>query len=380
MKKIKSLIRKLFRTPTTRRAAAGGCKVIQSTELSEESSVAPEPALSPSATIVSEDDAGTRESSRTLSLSREGTPSPHVRETEVVSELPEQAKEPKGKGKEPNDKEPYRPPSPVLLPPTKVKVEVPDLSGTTVAEASSSNTLVQPPTTPKRSRTIAALDTDDDDDDDDDQDNSGSPRKRRMEAAPVIIQYDPVPGDWDNRPPTPVIKYEDSDSGGEENPFVISPDVQRHYDLGPDAAPIPFQRSFLLGPPTPPPPGVPLYHPSFPGRDPLRCRQCKSSYYGFDVLLSKSVHNPGRYYYVCRQCNNFTCWADDQGVNEGNLRCNCTKGRYLSREDITSERATTPRKLFYKCATGACSFIYYTPNPLSKEEVNEHYGRRIYPV
>ncbi|KAI2783459.1 hypothetical protein F4815DRAFT_351563 [Daldinia loculata] len=359
-------------TPTTRHAAAAAareCQVIDPTEPSKESSVTPEPALSPSATLVSEDDGGTHESSRTVSPSREGTPSPHVRETEVKSELPERPSESKGK-------EPCRTHSPVMMS-TKVKVEVPDLSGTTVVEASSSNTLVQPPTTPKRSRTIAAVDTDDDVDD------SESSRKRRMEAASVLTKYEPVPEYWDDGPPTPVVKYEDSDLDGEENPFFISPDAQRHYDLGLDAAPIPFQRSLAYSsfsgrPQSPPPPGVPFYHPNFPQRRPLRCPNYRPNHLSFELKQSHTLFNPDRWFYVCSDCyDGFLCWADDRGVHKNNPECHCG---YPSRKEMTTERSRNPRVIFYNCATKECGFRDANwDEQLSEREVNEYYGREIYP-
>ncbi|KAI0852912.1 hypothetical protein F5Y00DRAFT_156590 [Daldinia vernicosa] len=368
--------------------------------------MAPEPALSHSATVVSENDSGTGESSRTSSPSTEGIPSPHLRETEVKSELPEQPLESKGK-------EPCRTHPPVLVS-TKVKVEVPDLSGTTVAEAtSSSSTIAQPSSSLKRSRAITAAGTDDG------EDNSRSRFKRRMEAAPVFIPYEQILKhqeweeneiygayeegeeyeqdekdeedeedeeeeenyeDWEEHEVLPEcfeVLEDTEDPDDLDDPYLVSPEAQRYYDLGQDAAPIPFHSSLLTGSSNPPPRAEPVYHPSFPERGPLRCLDCNSIYVGFERLLSRSRHNPDRYYFVCAQCGEFICWADDEGIYEGNPRCHC---EYLSREIMTNENAVTPRKLFYKCATGACRFTKFASHALSKEEVNEYYGRQIYPV
>ncbi|KAF3061164.1 hypothetical protein GL218_03824 [Daldinia childiae] len=269
---------------------------------------------------------------------------------------------------------------------TKVKVEAPDLSGTTVAKTSSSNTLVQPPITPKRSRTIAAVDTDDD------EDNSGSARKRLMGAAPVSIQYEPVPEYWDDDPsthgipecfgdgpPSPIIKYEDIDLEDEKNRFFISPDAQRHYDLGLDAAPIPFRRSsahlpFPPRPQTPPPPGVPFYHPNFPLRRPLRCPNHRFDHLSFELKQSHTLYNPDRWFYCY---DGFICWADDRGVHKNNPECFCG---YPSREEMTTERSHNPRVIFYNCATKGCRFRDANwEDQLSEREVNEYYGRQIYP-
>ncbi|KAI0111613.1 hypothetical protein F4814DRAFT_450288 [Daldinia grandis] len=378
MMKVKILTHKPFRTPKTRSAAAaanvGERQVINPAQPLRESSVTPGPVLSPSATAVSGDIGGRHESSKILSPPREGTPSPRARKTEAISELPGQSSGSKGK-------RPCRSPSPLVMP-AKIKVEVPDLSGTTVAEAAdSSNDLVKLSPSPKRRRTIASVDTDDGGD-------GGSPRKRHMEASSISIKYEPDEcddddDDDDDDPPTPVIKYEDSSSEDEDedekDPFLTSPDVQRHYDLGLDAAPIPFQQpsassSFPPQPQPPPPRGVPFYHPNFPQRSALRCPNRSANHLGFELKQSFTPFNPNRWFY----CDNgFICWADDCGVHKSNPVCNC---EYPSRENMSTDRARTPRVIFYNCATKGCRFLDANwEDQLSEREVNEYYGRQIYP-
>ncbi|KAI1467511.1 uncharacterized protein F4812DRAFT_459616 [Daldinia caldariorum] len=166
--------------------------------------------------------------------------------------------------------------------------------------------------------------------------------------------------------------------------YFISPSARRHYDLGPRlAAAVPFHTSLAppmsySQPPTPPPPGEPFHHPHFPDRKPLQCSHCgDSSAVSFKVMISRTTHSPGRYFYSCKECSEFTCWADAERISPSNSPCWCPGG-YPSREELSNAQVWHCRTVFYKCATGRCGFFQWTDTQLSEREVNHRYGQRLY--
>ncbi|KAI1107628.1 hypothetical protein F4804DRAFT_105288 [Jackrogersella minutella] len=361
---IKKLIRKLFRATIIIRVetmTAREHEIIDLTKPSREPSAEPVMA-SPSATLGADERRSEREISRTLSPSREATPE---MDDGAIQELPGPPAIFKGKG-------PCRSPSPVTVSTSRVEVEVSEISGgattATTTEASRSTTSItaSSSTTPERESKPA----------------SGSPskRKRYFESREAAVKEEPI--DYDNRPSSPVvypslIKSEDSDDEGDDK-FEFSPKKQRgspDFDL----SPIPFYRSSTPSPP------APFHHPEFPDRPALRCPKREQDHQVIEMETSTSSRNLDRLYYRCRDCpgfGSFICWADcrlawAEGRNRGRWpRCWCG---HPAREDITSERATYPDTLWYKCATDACRFRRYNSHdPLTNAEVNRYSGVQVY--
>ncbi|KAI1807287.1 hypothetical protein F4811DRAFT_549968 [Daldinia bambusicola] len=164
--------------------------------------------------------------------------------------------------------------------------------------------------------------------------------------------------------------------------MFFSPRARRHYDLGPNlAAAVPLHTSLdppmvYPRPPTPPPPGEPFYHPHFPDRKPLRCSRCSDrSAVRFEVVTSRTTHNPGRYFYRCEECTKMICWADAERISPAHPRCKCG---HPSREELSNESAWHARTVFYKCATGRCGFWRWSDTQLSERQVNRRYGQLLY--
>lgn len=129
--------------------------------------------------------------------------------------------------------------------------------------------------------------------------------------------------------------------------------------------------------PSPLPPPSPVHHPSFPTRPALRCPHRAAGH--ADVVCEAAgsgSRNRGREYFRCGTCRAFICWADDVGVQADNPRCECG---FPARRDLTGEASLKPDTPWFKCATDACAFRRFDwDDPLSPEEVNVFFGRRVY--
>ncbi|KAI1137914.1 hypothetical protein F5Y05DRAFT_65599 [Hypoxylon sp. FL0543] len=377
----KTLIRKLFRATVLIRVDIMSTRereVIDLTAPSREPSV--EPALASSSTLVGvEKDGSERERSRTLSLPREVTPDLDNPRSDSTPELPEAPATPR-------DKEPRRSLSPVVA---RVQVEVvgSPIGAAATAEASSSTTVIELPTTPKsdgKANAAASNNTK----------SSLSARKRHPDTSGFRVIVKEEPRDYDDRPPSPIegypaiIKPEDDDDDDDDDPFEISPKKPRG---SPDInlSVIPFGRSST---PSPSPRAAPVYHPDFPDRPALRCPNQIRDHFIVEREVSNSSRNHGRLYFSCSDCkaakkSSFICWADPrltwaEGRNDRYPhqprwpRCWCGRP---AREDISGDYAQSPDTLWYKCATDACKFRRYDRHdPLSHEEVNMYSGRQVY--
>ncbi|OTB06572.1 hypothetical protein M426DRAFT_318963 [Hypoxylon sp. CI-4A] len=303
-----------------------------------------------------------RDASRTLSPERELPADP-----KTTVELPERPTTPV-------NKESCRSPSPSIVSTSRVEVELISPPGGTIEAYSSTTTISELPTTPKREDRAAAV--------------AGynsypqSQRKRRHNSPEIIIIKD-EPREYDSRPTTPIKDEYPSSSNIAKANNDDDNDVIEFTPKKPKGSPetnlssIPIYRSFTPSPL--PPPGPIHHHPDFPERPALRCPTRKPGHVVIERESSTSTRNLDREYFRCRDCpgyGGFICWADSRGIRPDNPRCRCG---HPSREDITGDASQRPDTRWYKCATDACRFRRYDwDDPLSPEEVNRYCGRQVY--
>ncbi|KAI0151991.1 hypothetical protein F4776DRAFT_8858 [Hypoxylon sp. NC0597] len=344
-------------------------EVVDLTVPSREPSVESE--LASSITLIEiEADGRERERSKTLSLPRAVTPDLDDHPAEATAELPAPSATLK-------DKEPCRSPSPAVVSRSRIEIEIvgPSRVTTRTSEASSSITVTELPTTPERAAAAGNIDN-----------GSLSPRERRLGSPGLRDIVRDEPGDYDNRPPSPIDNYpsilrnEDEDDDEDDDELVSSPKSSPDIDLS------------LI--PSPRPSRAPVYHPDFPDRPALCCPNLIPEHLFVDRKLSKSYRNEGREYFMCAECadhsgfGGFICWADSrlawaEGRNgkypnqPGWPRCECGEP---ARENIASDEAwKNPNKLFYKCATNACRFWELdSHDQLSYEEIDMYVRSQVY--
>ncbi|KAI1375636.1 hypothetical protein F4677DRAFT_112752 [Hypoxylon crocopeplum] len=381
---IKSLIRKLRRTTIIIRVEAMTSRereVIDLTGPSRDPSA--DPKLAPSPVIAkSQQDRSERESSATLSPTREATPTlSELYANGAEAELPGSSATSKGKG-------PRRSPSPDTSSRTRSEATSGSSSGIAWAGPSnSSSTSIPQPTSPKRTRSVTPVDTKP-------RNKAPSPPKRNPDPANVIVIKD-EPRDSNvykfRRPSTPPMLKKEEDSSGSDDegpnndnddPIQISPFKKCRSSPDIDLFAIPIASSFQRSSsPSPPSPGGPFRHPDFPRRPPLKCPTRKHDPVVIEEEPSKTIRNLDRRYFKCRDCpgyGGFICWADTRGIRPDNPRCWCG---HAAREDITGDNSRQPDTLWYKCATDTCKYRRYDwDDPLTADEVNRYCGQEVYPM
>jgi hypothetical protein len=100
---------------------------------------------------------------------------------------------------------------------------------------------------------------------------------------------------------------------------------------------------------------APLSAPAASPTSQRHCLNCKRPVQRFVTKSSNINGNANRTYLKCVPCDRFHSFADEQGINAGNLKCHCGEA---SREQLSGPRNESQRVLHYVCSTGGCNFFH----------------------